>query len=472
MTREEMFGKGPIPRAVASMAIPSMITMLITVIYNMADTFFIGQTGDPSQVAAVSLCMPVFSVFMAIGSMFGMGGNSNISRSMGQGKKERIKNISSFCFYSVIGIGVIMAIIMFIFLEPVMNLVGVTETTHDYCQTYLTFITIGAPFIMLANCSANLIRGEGAATASMIGNMTGTITNIILDPVFILGLGLGVGGAAAATVIGNMLACVYYLLYFLGKIGKKKTQLTINPKFYTYKDKIATSVISIGLPTALNSLLMSVANVVMNTTIGKYGDNPLAAMNVAMRVNMLVVFMQMGLCMGIMPLLGFNYGAGNRKRMLRIMYFTGAVTVALGTVLTVFMIFARTPIVHAFISDPDVVSYGIHYLVGIEISGPLVGLFFLSSSCLQGMGKATYSLILTLLRQVVIYIPAILIIDHFFGLNGLCYAQPIADYAAIILGLTIVALALRKFKPAERRPGEQGPAGQAPTGQMPAGQNS
>ncbi len=450
-SRNEMFEKAPIPRAVATMAIPSMITMLVVVIYNMADTFFIGQTGDPVQVAAVSLAMPIFSVFMAIGSMFGMGGNSTVARALGSGRADRVKNISAFCFYTVIGLGIILAIFMFILLDPVMNICGVTDATYEYTKSYLTYITMGAPFIMLANCCGNLLRGEGAATASMIGNMTGTITNIILDPIFILVLGWGVGGAGAATVLGNILACVYYLCYF---IFNKKTQLSIKPKFYKWGDKIASSVISIGLPTALNSLLMSIATVVMNNTMGKYGEDPLAAMNVAMRINMLVVFMQSGLCMGVMPLVGYNYGSGNKKRMMNILYFTGACAVAIGTVLTVIMVFARSSIVAAFINDENVVSYGIHYLVGIQTSAPFVGLFFLSTSTLQGMGKATYSLLMTLLRQFVAYIPAILLLDHFFGLNGLCYAQPIADYFSIIVGLIIVSYVIRKFKPDEKRPAD------------------
>ncbi len=457
-SRNEMFANAPIPRAVATMAIPSMITMLVVVIYNMADTFFIGQTGDPVQVAAVSLAMPVFSVFMAIGSMFGMGGNSTIARALGQGRSDRIKNISAFCFYTVIGLGIILAIFMFLFLDPVLNIIGVTEATYEYTKSYLTYITIGAPFIMLANCCANLLRGEGAATASMIGNMTGTIANIILDPIFILVLGWGVAGAAVATVLGNALACIYYLVYFL---GMKKTQLSIHPKYYKWGDKVASSVISIGIPTALNSLLMSVATVIMNTTMGKYGEDPLAAMNVAMRINMLVVFMQSGLCMGVMPLVGFNYGSGNKKRMLHILYFTGACAVAIGTVLTIFMVFARSSIVAAFINDENVVSYGIHYLVGIQTSAPFVGLFFLSTSTLQGMGKATYSLLMTLLRQFLAYIPAILLLDHFAGLNGLCYAQPIADYFSIVLGLLIVSHVIRKFKPSDK-PGNM--PGNAPQG--------
>ncbi len=244
-----------------------------------------------------------------------------------------------------------------------MKVIGVTEATYSYTKSYLTYITMGAPFIMLANCCANMLRGEGAATASMIGNMTGTI--------------------------------------------------------------------------------------VMNNTMGKYGEAPLAAMNVAMKINMLVVFMQTGLCMGVMPLVGYNYGAGNKKRMKNIIYFTGICTVCVGTLLTLVMVFSRSSIVAAFIDDPAVISYGIRYLVAIQLSGPFVGLFFLSTSTLQGMGKATYSLLLTVLRQGVAYVPAILLLDHFAGLSGLCYAQPIADYFSIVLGLIIATTAVRKFQPKE-----------------------
>ncbi len=446
-SRNEMFESAPIPRAVARMAIPSMFTMLVTVIYNMADTFFIGQTGDAVQVASVSLAMPVFSILMAVGSLFGMGGNSNISRSIGSGRKDRAKNISAFCFYGCIGIGIIIAAFMFIFMDPVMSVIGVGETNYAFTKSYLTYLTIGAPFVILANCCGNMLRGEGASTAAMAGNMIGTVANIILDPIFILVLGWGVGGAAIATVLGNVLACCYYLIYFL----RSNTILSINPKNFKMGDKIASGVISIGVPTALNSVLMSVSQVVMNNTITQYGDIPLAAMNVALRTNMIVVFLQMGLCMGVMPLIGYCYGAGNKKRMVSIFRFTGTCTVILGTALTIFMVFARSYIVAAFIDDPEVITYGRQMVVALQISGPIVGLNFLSTSCLQGMGRAVQSMFLTICRQGIVYIPLILILNAVFGLSGLMYAQPVSDYIATALSFTVCLLMIRRFKPGEKK---------------------
>ncbi len=443
MNRDELFEKAPIPRAVATMAIPSIVTTLVTVLYNLADTFFIGQTGDAIQVASVSLAFPVFSVFMGFGNLFGVGGCSAISRSLGSGRKERAKNISSFCFYGGILTGIALAVIVLIFINPILNLIGASDATFDYAKSYLTIISIGSPFIIAANCSSNLQRGEGAANASMIGHLIGTVTNIILDPVFILGLGWGVAGAAAATVLGNMLACVYYIVYF----SRAKTLLSLDIRKFKTGDHIASSVVSIGFPSSLNQLLMSFANVIMNVTITQYGDLPLAAMNVAMKANMIVVFVQMGLCMGVQPLFGYNYGSGNKKRLTDIFRFTGITTVILGTLLTLFMVFARRYVVAAFIDDQEVIDYGIQMVVALELSGPFVGLTFLCTNCLQGMGKALQSMILTLCRQCLVYIPAIFILDRIFGLDGLIYAQPISDYFSIILGLIVTLTTLRKIKP-------------------------
>ncbi len=445
-TRTELFENAPIPKAVATMAIPCIVTTMVMVLYNMADTFFIGQTGDPLQVAGVSLAFPVFTVLMSIGSLFGMGGNSCISRALGEGNFERVRHLSAFCFYGAFCTGLIVSLTIFMFIEPVMALIGVTEATYDFSKSYLTFITMGACFVVTAGTCGNMLRGEGAATASMVGNLIGTFSNIILDPIFILIFGWGVGGAAIATVLANMIACCYYLLYFF----RSKTVLSINPKNFRVRDRIATGVISIGIPNMLNQLLMSVATVIMNTTITKYGEIPLAAMNIALKSNMIIVFLQMGLCMGILPLIGYNYGSGNKKRLVSIYRFTAITTVTLGTILTAIMVFARTYVVAAFINDPEVISYGIKMVVALEFSGPFIGLAFLSNNTLQGMGKAAISLFLTVCRQGFIYIPAVIILDRLFGLNGLIYAQPISDYVMIVVGMSICLYTIHKLKPSGR----------------------
>ncbi|MDO5417341.1 MAG: MATE family efflux transporter [Lachnospiraceae bacterium] len=430
---KELFETAPIPKAVAVMAVPTMISMLVVVIYNMADTFFIGQTGDPMQVAAVSLATPVFMIFMALGNLFGIGGSSAISRALGEKKAERAKHISSFCCYGSLGLGVIVALIYLIGMDGILHLIGASENTIGYARTYLTYIAFGGPFIMFGTAFGNILRGEGAARESMIGNLIGTLVNIVLDPIMILALGWGVAGAAIATVIGNMAASAFYLRYFM----KKKSSLSIRLKDFKAGERIASGVMTIGIPASLNNILMSFANIVLNQVLAGYGDTPVAAMGVAMKVNMLVVLLQIGLCAGIQPLIGYNYGARNKKRLLGVFRFTGLCAVVMGTVLTVGMVIARRTLIQVFINDAEVIRYGIQMVIALQLSGPFIGILFLCINTIQGMGKALPSLILTVCRQGLLFIPLVLGLNAVFGLDGVIYAQPAADYLSILLAVGI-----------------------------------
>lgn len=443
---KELFETAPIPRAVAVMAIPTMISMLVVVIYNMADTFFIGQTGDPMQVAAVSLATPVFMIFMALGNLFGIGGSSAISRALGEKKADRAKHISSFCCYGSLGLGVIVALIYMIGMDGILHLIGASENTIGHARTYLTYIAFGGPFIMFGTAFGNILRGEGAARESMIGNLIGTVVNIVLDPIMILVLGWGVAGAAIATVIGNMAASAFYLAYFM----KKKSSLSIRLKDFKAGERIATSVMTIGIPASLNNILMSFANIVLNQVLVSYGDTPVAAMGVAMKVNMLVVLLQIGLCAGIQPLIGYNYGARNKKRLLGVFRFTGLCAVVMGTVLTVGMVIARRSLIQVFINDADVIRYGIQMVIALQLSGPFIGILFLCINTIQGMGKALPSLILTVCRQGLLFIPLVLGLNAAFGLDGVIYAQPAADYLSILLAVGICLGIFKKLEHVER----------------------
>lgn len=443
-TNRYLFEEAPVSKAVATMAVPTMISMLVVVIYNMADTFFIGQTGDPMQVAAVSLATPVFMVFMALGNLFGIGGSSAISRALGEKKSDRARNISSFCCYGSLGLGVIMALLFLFGMDTILRLIGASENTIDYAREYLTYIAFGGPFIMFGTAFGNILRGEGAAKQSMIGNMIGTVTNIILDPIMILIFGWGVAGAAIATVIGNIAASVFYTLYFL----QKKSSLSISLHDFRIGSHIASSVTAIGIPASLNNILMSLANIILNLALAQYGDTPVAAMGVAMKSNMIVVLLQIGLCTGIQPLIGYNYGARNKKRLLQVFRFTGLCAIIMGTILTAVMVIARQFVIQAFINDEEVIAYGIQMVIALQLSGPVIGILFLCINTIQGMGKALPSLVLTICRQGLIFIPLIFILDHIFRLNGVIYAQPAADFISIVLA---VLICLVIFKGLEHR---------------------
>lgn len=445
-TNTDLFEKAPVPKAVATMAVPTMISMLVVVIYNMADTFFIGQTKDPLQVAAVSLATPVFMIFMALGHLFGIGGSSAISRALGERKKDRAWHISSFCCYGALGLGMIVAILSVLGMEQILHLIGASENTIGFARQYLTIIAVGAPTIMFSTAFANILRGEGASRESMIGNLLGTVVNIVLDPVMILGLGWGVSGAALATIIGNIAACLFYISYYV----RGKSMLSIHLKDFRIGDGIAAAVASIGIPASLNNILMSFANIILNQALVGYGDTPVAAMGVALKSNMLVVLLQIGLCVGIQPLIGYNYGSGNKKRLMQVFKFTGVVSVMMGMFLTLFMLIARKTMIQVFIDDADVVAYGIRMVVALQLSAPFIGILFLCINTIQGMGKALPSLILTVCRQGLIFIPLIFLLNSMFGLDGVIYAQPTADYLSILVGILICVHLFRSMEHRER----------------------
>ena len=341
-----------------------------------------------------------------------------------------------------------MTLIFLVGMDVILKLIGASENTIDYARSYLSYIALGGPFIMFGTAFGNILRGEGASKESMIGNMIGTMVNIILDPIMILVLGWGVAGAAVATVIGNMAASAFYLQYFL----RKKSSLSIRLKDFRMGERIAVSVASIGIPASLNNILMSCANIVLNHVLAGYGDTPVAAMGVAMKANMLVVLLQIGLCAGIQPLIGYNYGARNKKRLLKVVWFTGACAVVMGTVLTLFMVVARASIIKAFINDQAVIDYGIQMVIALQISGPVLGILFLCINTIQGMGKALPSLILTICRQGLVFIPMVFLMNQLWGLEGVIYAQPTADFFSIVLSVFLCLGIIRKMGNVKKDP--------------------
>ena len=314
----EIFHKGPVSQAVFKNALPAMAAMLMVLVYNLADTFFIGQTHDALQVAAVSLATPVFLIFMAVGTVFGIGGTSVISRALGEGKEDYAKKVCAFCMWSCIVAGAAMAALFLIFINPILSLIGASSDTWDLTKTYLTIVACSGPFVLISNCYTNVIRAEGKSGSAMMGQLLGNLFNVILDPVMILGFGWNIAGAAIATVIGNVIGAWYYIGYFL----RKKSSLSIRRKDFTVKNKVCSSVLAIGIPAALGSLLMSVSQIIINSQMAEYGDMAVAGMGVAMKVTVITGMICMGLGQGIQPLLGYCAGAKLWKRFKDVFKFS------------------------------------------------------------------------------------------------------------------------------------------------------
>lgn len=238
----EVFAKSPIRKAVLQNALPAMAAMLMVLIYNLADTFFIGQTHDDLQVAAVSLATPVFLLFMSVGTVFGIGGTSVISRALGEGRRDYAKKVCSFCMWCCVGVGVLMSVLFLVFMDQILAMIGASAETWDYAKTYLTIVSCSGPFVLIASCYSNVIRAEGQSGKAMMGQLLGNLLNVILDPIMILVFGWNIAGAAIATVIGNVVGAGYYIVYFL----KGSSSLSISLKDFSVKEKVASGVLAIN----------------------------------------------------------------------------------------------------------------------------------------------------------------------------------------------------------------------------------
>ena len=436
----EKYDRMPVSRAVFQNAFPAIIAMLMTLIYNLADTYFIGQTNDAYQVAAVSLATPVFLIFMAVGTSFGAGGTSVISRAYGEGKKDYAGKVGAFCMWSCLGIGALLTVLMIFFMDPLLQLIGASEQTWNYTKTYLFIVSFCGPFSLVSSCFANVQRAEGEVTRAMVGQLIGNLTNMCLDPLFISGFHWGTTGCALATLIGETAGAVYYLQYYI----RGKSLLNVGIRNFTVKDHVASSVLSIGFSAALGSLLMSAAQIIMNAKMAAYGDMAVAGIGVAMKIVMITGMISMGIGQGVQPLLGYCVGARHWKRFKEYMRFAMIFATALGVGLTLLCYAFTKQLISAFLSEPDAFDYAVQFAKILLSTGPLFGIFYVITNAMQAMGAAVPSLIANISRQGLAYIPLLFILDRFFGADGLVWSQPAADIISFIVGILMYIVVARK----------------------------
>ncbi len=438
----ELFEKAPVPKAVLKNALPAMAAMLMVLIYNLADTFFIGQTHNDILVAAVSLATPVFLIFMAAGTVFGMGGTSVISRALGEGRTEYAKKACSFCMWGCVVVGIAMSALFLIFMDGILALVGASADTWGPAKAYLTIVTFGGPFVLISNCYSNVIRAEGNSTQAMAGQLLGNLVNVVLDPIMILGFHWGIAGAAIATVIGNVLGAGYYILYFM----RGRSTLSIRLQDFSMKDKICSGVLAIGIPASLGSLLMSMSQIIVNAQMANYDDMAVAGIGVAMKVTMMTGMVCIGFGQGIQPLLGYCVGAKLWERFKKIMRCSCIFSLGLSAVMTALCYLLRDQIVGAFLTEPAAFDYAVRFTNILLTTSILFGLFYVLCNSLQAMGAATPALIVNLSRQGMIYIPALFILQAWLGAAGLVWAQPVADILSTALVIALYVKVLHKME--------------------------
>ncbi len=438
----ESFKTDPIPKIVIKNSIPALIAMIMVMVYNLADTFFLGLTHNDLSVTAVSFATPLFMIFMSLGTLFGVGGTSVISRALGEGKNERAKKASSFCMWACVAVGGVMMAVLWIFLDDVTVMLGASAESMKLTKDYLA-IAIGCGiFSMISNCFSSIVRTEGEAMKAMTGTLVGNLLNLILDPIFILGFKWGVVGAAVATVIGNAVAAGYYLLYFL----KGQSALSISPKYFSMKDKILSGVLSVGISASLANLLVSVSSIVVNNQLSKYadGDMLVAGYGVTAKIIMIVTLIGIGIGSGVQPFLGYCYGAKEKDRLTKGIRFSALFGLVFCAVIAALCFIFAEPIVKVFLTDLTALDAGVHFTRILMSTAWLIGAFAICQNTLQAVGAATPALLASIFRQGVIFIPAVFIMKALIGVDGLIWAQPVADVLSLVVVIFMLARKIGK----------------------------
>jgi len=426
-------------RAVTRMAIPAIITMLVTSLYNIADTFFVGQI-DTQSTAAVGVVFPVMFVAQAVSFFFGHGSGNYISRELGAKRVENASRMMATGFFYGLGAGVLIMVLGLLFLTPLSVSLGSTPTILPYTVRYLRIILLGTPLLTSSLVLNNQFRLQGYATAGMWGVLSGAILNIILDPIFIFTLDMGVEGAAWATVIGQL--CSLAVMLVLTRNGKT---LPIIPKHFTPSRAFAVEIVAGGSPSLLRQLLSAVATLLLNVAAAHYGDAAVAAMTIANRICMFIMSGMLGLGQGYQPLCGFCYGAGLMDRVKQGFWFCVRVgTIALLCFTILGFMFTR-PIVAVFRDDPAVIAIGIDALRWQLCTFPLCALFIYSNMMMQTCGMTWRANLLASARRGLFFIPLILILPRLFALTGVEMCQAASDLCSFLLCLPILRSALQEL---------------------------
>ena len=425
----ELFEKTPIPRAYMTLAIPVVLSMMVTLVYNTVDTYFIAHTGNTSMVAGVAIATPVFTVMIALGDIFGLGGSSVISRLYGQGRYDDGRRLSVFCFWGAVLTGIIVIILGLAFRGPILAMLGADDSTWEYASQFYTLIIIGSPFIIVSMTPTNLLRTEGFATPSAIGSIAGTVINICLNPLFIHVFGWGAAGSAGA----------YYIWFLL----KRSRNLSIDPRLMLRGHRLditrheAGGILAIGIPASVTNLMQSLGIVMVNLFLLPYGTDAVAAMGIALKIVMIAIMILVAFAFGGQPLTGYNYGAGNMKRLRALLGFAYSFLAVLALAMTIVLIAFAHPLMGFFSTDAHIVELGAGMLRIQLLSTVCVAIVLVTTCTFQSAGKAVGALLLSISRQGVMLAITLFAGRALAGYHGVIAAQAMADLLTAILAIIL-----------------------------------
>ena len=428
-----VFEEENISKAIMRMGLPAMLGQLTTLIYNIADTFFVSLTKEPAMIAAVTLCTPILLIIMSVASIFGMGGNSVIARLLGENKKKEVKHTLNFCLYTMMFVGIIILLVGILLMKPIAKISGADAENMVYTYHYLRYIFLGAPFIIVSNGLVHLFRSIGFIKESTIGLALGNSINIIFDFIFIVLLDWGTAGAAFATSFGFFCSTIYYLICMINADRKGNELVSVSIRHFAPNKKMVSGVVSIGIPGALITVLLSVSNIVLNNFIGIYGSNAVASYGIAYKIDMVPIMLSVGLSQGVAPLIGYCYGGDNKDRMSQVMRLSTIYDILLGVIfLITFCLFGKN-LASIFLHDESLINQAGYFISILGLSAPMLGIINMVTSCFQALGAAVKSLLITIMRNIVLFIPTIILLNSLWKLNGVIAAQPIVETVLAVI---------------------------------------
>lgn len=429
-----LFEKMPVPKAYMKLALPVVLSMIVSLVYNMVDTYFIALTGVQELVAGVSLVAPMFTLMIAFGDIFGLGGSSVISRLLGEKKDNEAKKTCAFCIWISLVFGLCISAILLLFRTQILGLLGVGKDTYQYANAYYTWIAIGAVSIIFSMVPSNILRTEGLAVQSMAGSIIGSIVNIIFDPIFIFGLNQGAAGAAMATVLGNIIADIYYVY----AVMKKSKRLTCSPSHMKVTGRRIRDILMIGIPASITNIMQTFMMVMTNNFLLTYGTDKVAAMGIALKIIMISVLVMVGFAFGGQPLVGYNYGAKNKKRFNETIRFAFLLEVLTGAGMAIVLGAAAPLLVGLFLKDASVIAVAQQILRVQLIGMPFVGIVLASTCIFQAIGNGAGALILSAGRQGVIFAIVIICTSKIAGFSGVIASQPVSDFLTALVAVMIL----------------------------------
>lgn len=448
-TKIDLFENYSIPKAVAKLAIPSLFGTLVMVLYNIADTYFVGMLNDAVETAAVSLAAPALLAFNAINNLFGVGSSSMMSRSLGKKDYDTVKKTSSFSFYMALFCALLISFLYSLLKYPVLRLLGADTNTSQATANYLFWtVTLGAIPSILNVVLSNMVRSEGESLHASIGVMSGCFFNMILDPFFVLPdfLGFGAAGAGLATFVSNCFATLYLLTIIF--IKRKTTCISLTPSNFVFRKDIIKEVFGVGIPASIQNLLNVTGTIILNNFTAVFGAAALSAMGICHKINMMPVFISMGITQGVMPLISYNYSSGNRKRMKNSILFVLKITITITVIIAFINYVFADKLIELFMKDEMIILHGSKLLRAMTIGIPFLAIDFSGVAVYQAIGKGRYSLIFAIMRKIVLEIPAIIVFNKIYPLYGLGYSQPFAE---IILSIAALFLLKHIFNKEQKK---------------------